>query len=114
MYLSFLGKPTDDELVKYPSIHLTYIHEWDPTVLDYSHPEGEAEPLWVCDPQHIDLLNPNFDTHRLYTKRAINILSSLTDMQPKSPMVLSPNKSTLHANKYHIKSEIPGYDKYRP
>ena len=29
-------------------------------------------------------------------------------------MDLSPNKSTLHANKYHVKSEIPGYDKYRP
>ena len=44
------GKPTDDELVKYPSVHLTSIHEWDPSVLDYSHPEGDGEPFWACDP----------------------------------------------------------------
>ena len=31
MYLSILGKPTDEELVKYPSVHLTSIHEWSLT-----------------------------------------------------------------------------------
>ena len=30
------GKPADEELVKYPSVHLTSIHEWGPSVLDYS------------------------------------------------------------------------------
>ena len=45
MYLSIMGKPTDEELLKYPSVHLTSIHEWDPAVLDYSHPEGDGEPL---------------------------------------------------------------------
>ena len=39
------------------------MHEWDPSVLDYSHPEGDEEPAWVYDPQHIDLIDPNFDTH---------------------------------------------------
>ena len=38
MYLSILGKPTDEELVKYPFDHLTNIHEWDPSVLDFSYP----------------------------------------------------------------------------
>ena len=52
MYLSILGKSTDEELVKYPSVHLTSIHEWDPSVLDYSHPEGDGEPVWAIDPQH--------------------------------------------------------------
>ena len=28
MYLSIMGKPTDEELLKYPSVHLTSIHEW--------------------------------------------------------------------------------------
>ena len=41
MYLSILGKPTDEELVKYPSVHLTSIHEWDTSVLDFSYPEGD-------------------------------------------------------------------------
>ena len=45
MYLSIIGKPTDEELVKYPSVHFTSIHEWDPSVLDYSHPEGDGEPV---------------------------------------------------------------------
>ena len=89
MYLSIMGKPTDGELVKYPSVHLTSIHEWDPSVLDYSHPEGDWEPLWASDPQHLDLLDPNFDTHGLYIKRAINILSSLAGVQQPSPMAIS-------------------------
>ena len=114
MYLSIIGKPTDEELVKYPSVHFTSIHEWDPSVLDYSHPDGDGEPIWACDPQHIDLIDPNFDTYWLYTKRAINTLSSLADVQHKSPKALSPPKSTIHANKHDVKPETPDYDKYRP
>ena len=81
MYLSIMGKPTVEELVKYPSVHLTSIHEWDPSVLDYSHPEGDGEAVWAIDPQHTDPLDPNFYTHGLYTKRVINTLSSLADVQ---------------------------------
>ena len=47
IYLSNLGEPTDEELVKYPSVYLTCIHEWDPSVLDYSHPEGDGEAIWA-------------------------------------------------------------------
>ena len=94
MYLSILGKPTDEELVKYPSVHLTSIREWDPSVIDYSHPEGDGEAVWACDPQHIDLIDPNFDTHGLYTKRAINTLSSLADVQQNLPwLYLHPSPS---------------------
>ena len=32
MYMSILGKPTDKDVL------LTSPHEWDPSVLDYSHP----------------------------------------------------------------------------
>ena len=81
-----------EELVKYPSVHLTSIHEWDPSVLDFSYPEGDGEPVWACDPQHLDLLDPNFDHHGVYTKRAINTLSSLADVQPTSSMAI------LHQN----------------
>ena len=114
MYLSILGKPTDEELVKYPSVHLISIHEWDPSVLDYSHPEGYGEPVWACDPQHIDLLDTNFDTHGFCTKRAINTLSSLTDLQHRSLMTLSSPKSITQANNHHVKTETTDYDKYRP
>ena len=33
MYLSILGKPTDKDLERYPAVHLTGPHEWDPSVL---------------------------------------------------------------------------------
>ena len=114
MYLSILGKPTDEALVKYPSVHLTSIHEWDPSVLDHSHPESDAEPLWACDPQHLDLLDPNFDTHGLYTKMAINTLSSLAGVQQPSPMAISSSKSPIQTCKHQIKSETPDSAKYRP
>ena len=114
MYLSILGKPTDEELVKYPSVHLTSIHEWDPSFHDYSHPEGDGKPVWACDPQHIDLLDPNFNVHGLYTNRAINTLSSLADVQQTSPMTLPSPKSINLAKKLHLNSETPDYDKYKP
>ena len=97
MYLNIMCKPTDEELVKYPSVHLTSMHEWDPSVLDYSHPEGDEEPVWACDPQHIDLIDPNFDTHVQYTKRAINTLSSLAYMQHESLMATSSPMSSPQA-----------------
>ena len=114
MYLSIMGKPTDEELLKYPSVHLTSIHEWDPSVLDYSHPEGDGEPLRACDLQHLDLLDPNFDTHGLYTKRAINTLSSLAGVQQPPPMAISSSKPPIQACKHKLKAETPDVDKYRP
>ena len=57
MYLNIMGRSTDEELVKYSSLHLTSMHEWDPSVLDYSRPEGNEEPGWSCDAQHIDLID---------------------------------------------------------
>ena len=102
MYLSILGKPTDEELVKYPSVHLTRIHEWDPSVLDFSYPEGDGEPAWACDPQHVDLIDPNFDPQGLYTKRAINTLSSIADVHKTPPMAkfssASPSKACKPVN----------------
>ena len=114
MYLNIMGKPTDEEQVKYSSVHLTRMHEWDPSVLDYSHPKGDEEPAWTCDPQHVDLIDPNFDTHGQYTRRAINTLSSLTDIQHRSLMTTSSTLPITQAHKHNVMSETPHYDKYRP
>ena len=54
-----------------------------------------------------DVLDPNFDTHGLYTKRAINMMSSLADVQPPSPMILPSLMSNTQANKHNDKSETP-------
>ena len=50
MYLSLLSKPTDHDLERYPAVHLTGPHEWDPSVLDYTHPSGDGESPWSNDP----------------------------------------------------------------
>ena len=38
MYMSIIGKPTDQDLDQYHHVLLTSPHEWDPSVLDYVHP----------------------------------------------------------------------------
>ena len=38
MYMSILGKPTDHDLDQYPHVLFTSPHEWDPSILDYFHP----------------------------------------------------------------------------
>ena len=38
MHLSLIGKATDADLERYPAVHLTGPHEWDPSVLDYTYP----------------------------------------------------------------------------
>ena len=42
MYLSIHGKPTDADLDRFPAVHFTGPHEWDPSVLDYTHPSGDG------------------------------------------------------------------------
>ena len=61
MYLSILGKATDKDLERYPAVHLTGPHEWDPSVLDYTHPSGNGEPPWSNDPDERSTFDPNFD-----------------------------------------------------
>ena len=51
MYMSIIGKPTDQDLDQYPHVLLTSPHELDPSVLDYSHPNTMNTP-----PGHVILL----------------------------------------------------------
>ena len=43
-------------MVKYRSVHLTSMHEWERSVLDYSHPEGDEEPAWATYRPHLSQL----------------------------------------------------------
>ena len=95
MYLSILGKPTDTDLERYPAVHLTEPHEWDPSVLDYTHPSGDGEPPWSNDPDERFAFDPNFDEYGDYTQRAIQTLSILDD----SSSTLTPC-STLTTNMF--------------
>ena len=79
MYLSILHKPTDTDLERYPAVHLTGPHEWDPSVLDYTHPSGDGEPAWSNDPGKRFAFDRSFDEFGDYTQRAIQTLSLLDD-----------------------------------
>ena len=59
MYLSIVGKPTDKDLERYPAVYLTGPHEWDPSVLDYTHPSGDGEPQWSNGPNERSAFDPN-------------------------------------------------------
>ena len=79
MYLSILGKPTEKDLERYPAVHLTGPHEWDLSVLDYTHPSVDGEPPWSNDSDKRSAFDPNFDEFGHYTQRAIQTLSILDD-----------------------------------
>ena len=72
MYLSILGKPTNTDLERYPSVHLTGPHEWDPSVLDYTHPSGDGEPPWSNDPDERFAFDHNFDEFGVHPKGNTN------------------------------------------
>ena len=60
MYLSLLGKPSDEYLERYPPVHLAGPHECYPSVLDFTHPSGEGEPPWSNDPDRTSVKKSYF------------------------------------------------------
>ena len=75
MYIQLQGIPTDQDLQNYPSVHLTSPHEWDPSVLDYEHPENNGEPDWAIDPSENFQFDPNFDEFGDYVNRSLSFLT---------------------------------------
>ena len=61
MYMSLLGQPTDADLNTYPHVLLTGPHEWDPSVLDYTHPTTSGDPTWAPDPSLRGAHDPRID-----------------------------------------------------
>ena len=66
-----LGKPTDQDLDQYPDVLLTSPHEWDPSVLDYEHPNTHGYPSWAPDPSVGDQHDPWIDECGNIHSRAI-------------------------------------------
>ena len=108
MYLSILGKPTDKDLERNPAVHLTGPHEWDPSVLDYTHPSKDPDERFAFD--------PNFDEFGDYTHRAIQSLSILDH----SSSTLTPcptfmtNQHVFRTYQHDVSHETPDYEKFRP
>ena len=85
LYLELQGVPTDTDLQTYPSVHLTSPHEWDPSILDYEHPENNGEPDWAIDPTENFQFDPNFDEFGDYVNRSLSILD-IDETPPFSPI----------------------------
>ena len=116
MYLAILGKPTDTDLERYPPVHLTGPNEWDPSVLDYTHPSSDGEPPWSNDPDKRYAFDPNFDEFGDYTQRAIQTLSILDDssssLTPCSTLMTNQHVSRTY--QHDVSHETPEYEKFRP
>ena len=78
-------------------MHITGRHEWDPSVLDYTHPSGDGEPPWSNDPHERSTFDPNFYEFGDYTQWAIQTLSVLDD----SSSTLTP-RSTFMTNQHEF------------
>ena len=116
MYLSILGKPTDKDLERYPAVHLTGPHEWNPSVLDYTHPSGDGEPPWSNESDERSAFDPDFEEFGDYTQRAIQTLRILDD----SSSTLTPcptfmaNQHEFRTYQHTVNHEAPDYEKFRP
>ena len=105
MYLSILGKPTD-----------TGPHEWDPSVLDYTHPSGDGEPPWSNDTGERFSFDPNFDEFGDDTQRVLQTLSILDDSSSTltSCSTFMTNQHVFRASQHDVSPGTPDYVKFRP
>ena len=72
MYLKFQGIPTDTDLQTYPSVHLTSLQEWDPSVLDYVHTKDNGEPSLTYDSIEKFQVDPTFDEFDDYISKLLS------------------------------------------
>ena len=79
MYMRILGIPTDQDLDQYPHVLLTSPHEWNHSVLDYSHSNTCGYPSWSPDPTARDQHDPRIDECGNIHTRNIHTLSILSD-----------------------------------
>ena len=96
------------DLEKYPSVHLTSPHEWDPSISDYLHPDGNGQPSWTTDPNDRSLFDPNLNEFGSMLIEPYKILNILDD---------PPHTSSVHnlcANKHALTCTSTDYEKVRP
>ena len=61
MYMNLLGKPTDADLATFPHVLLTGPNEWDPSILDYTHPATAGDPAWAPNTCQCNANDPRID-----------------------------------------------------
>ena len=84
---------------QYPHVLLTSPHEWDPSVLEYSHPNTCGYPSWAPDPSARDQHDPRIDECGNIHNRAIHTLSILYDRPTISIQKHDQQPTTVDYNK---------------
>ena len=100
-------------LERYPAVHLTGPHEWDPPIFDYTHPSGDGEHPWSNDSDERFAIDHNFDEFGDCTQRAIQTLSILDDSSiPLTPSsTLRANQHVIRSNQHVVNNDTPDYEK---
>ena len=102
MYMNLLGKPTDTDHNIYPHVLLTGPQEWDPSVLDYTHPTTSGDPTWALDPSQRGAHDPRIDGFGNFKGRVHHTLTH------------SPAISTITQHKVAITIQPIDFEKLRP
>ena len=102
MYMNLLGKPTDADLDTFPHVLLTGPHEWDPSVLDYTHPTTAGDPTWAPDPSQCGAHDPRIDEFGNFKGRVHHTLTH------------PPGNSNIAQHKHAIKTQPIDFEKLRP
>ena len=103
MYLQFMDKPTVQDLDKYPHVMFTSPHEWDPSLLNYIHPDTHDWDI----PTDLEL-DERVNDYGEYTNRIILTLN----------LLLCDDKDietcVHHINQHVTSLDEPDYNKLRP
>ena len=99
MYMNLLGKHTDADLNTYPHVLLTGPHEWDPSVLDYTHPTTSGDPTWAPEPSQCGADDPRIDEFGNFKGRVHHTLTH------------SPAISNIAQHKHSITTQPTDFEK---
>ena len=102
MNMNLLGKPIDADLDKFPHVLLTGPHEWDQSVLDYTHPATTGDPSWAPDPSQHNAHDPSIDEFGHFKGKVHHFLTH------------PPGRSNMAHYKHAIKTQPIDFEKIRP
>ena len=107
MYLKFQGIPTDMDLQTYRSVHITSPQEWNPSVLDYVHPNNNGEPNSTYDLIEKFQFDPTVDEFDDYINKLLSItpqISSTHNLLANKHTILWGGTVDFFPMKRHLKS----------
>ena len=94
-----MRKPTDQHLAQHSHVFLSSPHEWDPSVLDYVHPNSYSYPSCAPDRLASDQHDPLSDEHGTFQCSIVQTLSILSEEPITSVQKHVQKPSTIDYNK---------------